>query len=369
MQFRSSTFYELAPARGAGPQITVAADGWKATRHYIVQGDPVVIAQAISDFLGGPSVKSRTGIDGQTYNYVSRQLPHSFPGYFRASTELAIMWAATAAVLENYTLLGTETVLGGDQLPNYRFAKIDVQYVGYRFAVRGDGDPAVINPATGVTDEGTLARYVSVFRKPNNRVLTFPRQLLRWCRVDANDPGAADKGAIPITEGIPIPEPGQVITVLWHQVPVKAFPTVKLGTIVGSVNATTFLNCDPGTLLFDSPDSTPIVLANGEPGLDVTYTLRRLPRALRQDISNPLPGLFQPGVPNPVRAGTQVGWNWYPRNLKGSWDYRPISSSGQPTGIFPLQGNGAATGTSPLPATEFRDAFRPDNPLPVDPAF
>ena len=52
MLWRTTTYYIHAPAHGAGPQLTFAADGWKGSMVvYIPDATPQIIDQAKIDFM------------------------------------------------------------------------------------------------------------------------------------------------------------------------------------------------------------------------------------------------------------------------------------------------------------------------------
>lgn len=72
---------------------------------------------------------------------------------------------------------------------------------------------------------------------------------------------------------VPVLEAKKTLYLTWHDVDVDAFPTGSVDLLIGKVNKTTFLNRQPGTLLFMPPRITRAVNAAGRIALTAEFVL------------------------------------------------------------------------------------------------
>lgn len=310
---------------------------------------------AISDFMGSVSVEN-AGVDGDgQHRYISRVLPHRFPGkehlivqgisnIKRQAFDIDFTIAdsvglpADGGVITNITGNATD----GTGLPIYKLAELTLQYVMPTFKIKTDeqvyGEDV---PYYGYPDEGqaiangyrTHSRYISRYIKRSGKMQTLPRGLLR--------DNTAEKR--PILEAIAINEAVSTWEYIWHQVPDDALPEVAWTLAQNTVNSVEFDGRPPGTLLFaGDPEVHP------EP--------------------NPFTGQMLNSVKYTFHSFMLTDQDETPAAIRGhNYVRRLVRTGAGPTYVYKLKvvkmtsdGVGTLPGTVIFPDFDFRKLFRPD---------
>lgn len=340
MKFRSTTYFIANGNHGNGPTFTFTPDGWRAKLTVMIpNATSAVIAQARQDFLGYSELKALVAVF-----WVRRVLPHSLPLYLKTGGPQQgkpALWATSFELLDNYTLNGHEfspaDAAHVNGLPKWRWAKAVLGYSTYRFDLLEDTDPDVrgLPPHSAHPDEGRLNRFVVRTERPASRVVTCPQGAFSWV------PGPNEGGTAPCAFGVPVSEGVTEVTWRWSDVP--AVPRAAIRRLMGTVNATEFDGFPPQTLLMGSPDIVETVQSTGAPGYQIDLKATYVSKIAKTNTNGNVAG------------ETPLGWNHYLKKVKTTGgqvfiDYRLLT------------GSGAANGTTPFRATEYRDLFRDFSP-------
>jgi len=293
--WRSTTFSEIVDP--ASPNEAHAVDQGRAQRVIKVAWD--AREQAARDFLGTSEVVNFGG-----GNYLSRTVPHSYPGYPK-------LYCTSIPRVEGVGPVGHNGSLDGEHLARYQFALLTLVYTtppyetltDNELVANGDVD-ANGNPSEGVALEQGRPRYVSLVPKPGMRVLTFNRSLLK----NANT-------SMPVLEAVPLNVPHLDLTWTWHQVPKAALPWATWQVGQGRINNATFGVFQAGTLLIEPPEPRPITGPFGDRYFDVVIRARYLPQ---YDFATPPVAKGWNYVLGPTGTGAAAVWDMIELTVSGA---------------------------------------------------
>lgn len=300
---------------------------------------------AVVAFMGGVSVINGAGGN----RTLSRLIPHSFPTYpwmyvqgVQNIKPIGMTGASEYPPSATDAPTDIRNVDGnlddGTGVARYRMAEISLQYVMPTFKIKEDAEiiqTEDMAPLQGLPDEGQAiangyseSRYITRHIKPQGKMLTIPRGLLKGPDLK------------PILEAVAVNEFVSTFEYTWHQVPEEALPELTWLEGQNSVNHDWFDNRPPGTLLFCGdpevrPEPNPIT---GQMLHTVKYQFHSLL-------------ILDPSVAGPPST---------PGRLKGhNYIRKPVGGT-LAAWLFSTDGVGTLEGTRIFPDFDFRKLFRPD---------
>jgi hypothetical protein len=280
---------------------------------------------ATQNWIGYPVIKTDYS-QSPPVQYISRIIPFGNPEWLNVDTGNPFMWCTRVETKPHSFLTddaGTNP-LPTDGTPPFDYASQLLHFESPMYDVRDDNDPLVIgpyiqggSPYAGLPDESLLTRYVTILNKPSGEYLSLPAGSFKYV--------IQSPTAVPGQPGII--QPSSRYEIAWEQVPRAAIgmkainktapPTgYSIDYAIGKLNLTTFMGCQPGTLLCEPPAVTPIRSIQGLKLFRVVFGLKYFEGGFLQ-------------APNP-NAGKLSGFNsvYYPPSGGNPGFYAEVTTDG-----------------------------------------
>lgn len=193
-------------------------------------------------------------------------------------------------------------------------ARLTINFEAPKFFIKEDEEVA---DASGVPVEWTMRRYVTFREDATARAETVPTTgAMRWVINDSPlgppGPPMALKKLVTFFES--------EITVIWHDVPINAYPEETIRQLVGTSNlnpfgfrGTPFGVRPPETLLFGQPSKEVTRLPNGDYAFNIQMKWKYFPMGVNKFYwFNPNVAGLRPGFYRGTHDGTYNGVPMYP---------------------------------------------------------